>query len=325
MFIDKPPPTRWLEGEWEMSNCSDIGLQGSSPRDARFMQFIAKGPGIAGFKFDVDPEIDGDVAAQFLAHADKARVEERDLAVDSHHPKELSFEALTDLGVEFADPDAGGSIQVFEDWDELRDLPVKLIAQFDESGEEGETLSGVPAKYLRERQLGTVEVFHSEAMQVMPRRKPGGAPRFNTEARCRGLVEVARFVGRHLAKAEAARKADEASTVAKSEPTKGNGHKPVPPVGKYLAGTGVSQGFKGLLVDIGNGREARVRIADEYGHGSWAAAAAWVLGFKPGTNVRIKVIRRVNGVIEAVLADRHPRPWQRRGQDEQQARRTSSR
>lgn len=306
-----------------MSNCcSDTGLQGSSPRDKRFMQFIANGPGIAGFKFEVDPEVDGDAAAQFLAHADMARIEEMNLAVDSHRPRELSLEALAaESGFELADPDSEEAIMAFEDAEEISDLPPHLVAQFDEEDEDGDdgesAIAALDPKYIRPRPEGAIEVFRSREVneQVNAGRRQG-SPRFNTAAICRKAVEAAQLVSKAIV-AEESRKAVEAqkATAAKPEPVKGNGNRPTPPVGKFLTGVVIDQGHKGLLVDIGNGLEARVPIADERGHGSWDAAAAWVLGFKPGTKVRVKVVRvLMNGhaIIEAILADRHPRPWWRK-------------
>lgn len=310
----RPLPTQWLEREGAMGNC-DTGFERHSARDARFMQFVADEPGIAGFKFEVDPEVDGDEAAQFLAGADRARIEEMDLRNSARHV-ELSLEALeAESGFEPADHATIEAIEAYEDAEEIYDLPSHLIAQFDESdGDEEDEEGAIVAldpKYLVERPEGIVETFRSaevETQATAGRRR--GVPVHNTAAILRARVEAARIVSKAIV-AEEARKAVE----AKPEPRKssGNGGRPtIPPVGKFMTGTVVDQGPKGLMVDIGNGLEARVPISYEHGHGSWDAAAAWVLGFKPGSRVRIKVIR-VNGVIEAVLSDRHPRPFWKRG------------
>lgn len=299
---------------------SDVGFERSSARDARFMQFIADGPGIAGFRLDVDPETDGDAAAQFLAGADKARIEEGEVRLNRAREWAHidSLEALTDLGVQFGDPDALKAVEAYEDAEEIRDLPAHLIAQFDENDDEDDgegTIAALDPKYLEGRRPGAISTYRSaEVVAQATDGRRQGVPRFGIAARLHGMVDVVRFVERHIAKAGADRKAAEASrateTTAKPEPPKGNGngHKSAPSVGKFLAGIVVDQGPKGLLVDIGNGLFARVPIADERGHGSWDAAATWVLGFKPGTKVRIRVIR-TNGHMEAILADRHPRPF----------------
>lgn len=77
---------------------------GFSPREARRRAFIACGPGWVGFSMPATPDNDEDEAVQANTDANEARILEGDLTVDSHRRNELSLEALTDLGIEFANP-----------------------------------------------------------------------------------------------------------------------------------------------------------------------------------------------------------------------------
>lgn len=300
---------------------SDVGFEKHSPRDARFMEFVAKGPGIAGFKFEVDPEVDGDAAAQFLAQADKARVEEGDFRVSARHPRELSFEALTDLGMEFTDPDAEEAFAAMEDVEEVRDLPAHLVAQFDESrndedNEDGEgAIAALDPKYLQERQPGAISTFRSaEVVAQATAGRRQGVLRWNTAACLRRMVETARFVFtvERSTKAEADRKTAEAkkaatATANKPEPPKGNGNGHAAPTRTFLKGTVMSHGQLGMTVKTDDGTEIRVALDDERGHGSKTAAAKWLFSHKVGKRVRVRMIR-ANGYAYGVLDTHHRRP-----------------
>lgn len=280
-----------------MSNCSDTGLQGSSKLDGSWMEFIADGPGVAGFRLDVDPETDGDAAAQFLAGADKAQVEEGEVrlnrANDWAHID--SLEALEGIGMEFADSDAAEAVMAFED------------ADADEEDEGA--IAALDPKYLRERPVGAISTYRSAevAAQVAADRRQG-SPVFGTAAIHQKAVEAARLISKVIV-AEEKRKA---SATAKPEPRKGNGngHKSAPPVGKFLRGTVVDHGPKGMLVELPNGAEVRIAVVDEYGHGSQTAALKWLHSHAVGTRVRLRV-KYVNGAIYGVLTyEKHPRPQQ---------------
>lgn len=298
-----------------MANCSDTGLQGSSPRDARFMKFVADGPGISGFSMKPDPEEDGDAfAASFdpFLRPESTTTCFSEWDDDGRH---LSLEALAaESGFEPAslldgdddrdeEPDRWEMSQLCAEAD-IEYVHYKPSVHIDDMN----------PKYLVERPEGTILVHRSpevEAQTNADRRQ--GSPVFNTAARCQQAVEATWLVSEALMAEEEAQKA---AAAAAPKPVKGNGNghaaevQAQPAVGKFLTGTVIDQGPKGLLVDAG-GIEARVPIALEMGHGSWERAAAWVLGFKPGMQVRL-MVQYVNGHIEAVLTTRHRRPdgWQ---------------
>lgn len=311
-----------------MSNCSDVGFQRSSPRDARFTQFIADGPGVAGFSMKPNPEEDGDAFAASFDPFRRPRQTEICFTRWDDDGRELSLEALEDLGVEFGAADSLEAVEAYEDEEEISGLPTHLVARFDEKDDEDEddeesAIAALDPKYLRKRPEGTVEVFRSPEAQAMVGRRQGGAPRFNTAAILRGAVEAAKLVSKTLV-AEETRKAVEAKAAAiKPAPPKGNGNgrKPaMPPVGKFLKGTVVGSGPLGLLVEVEGGTEVRIAVDDEFGHGSKTEARRWLHGHTVGQKVRVRV-KCVNGAIYGVLTyEKHPRPWQRRPQPQMEAR-----
>ena len=261
------------------------GFERHSARDARFRKFVADGPGIAGFQFAVDPEVDNDEAAQFLAGADKARVEETDVRLNRAREWALcdSLEALEGLGTEFADAETAPE----DDEDEMDEND-----DGDEEFEEGTAVFHSPE---------VVGVYRDgEFLTTHVAQGWGNGGRLYHELVVEPKLAAVRLVSEVLASA--------AETKAVT-----------PPVGKYLAAT-VARHVpgKGFVVDLGGDVEARVRIADEYGHGSWAAAERWLMSHAVGSRVRVKVIR-TNGHMEAVLSDRHRRPfWGRRPAPRQQ-------
>lgn len=288
-----PTGSGWKERGMFNQNFSSGGFEGSSPRDARFRQFIALGPGWKGFVMKPDLEEDGDAAAQFLAGADMARVEEVDVRLNHANDFALvdSLEALMKLGVEIADPRTIEDIEGEDD-----DMIGVLYAEGFEMSSDDEDNEDWPEE--EEFPRAGANVFRDGAfLTETASRDYRGAGRAYQDMVIAPKLQAFRMISQAIVAAEKCQ------------------GKPItpPPVGKYLMGTVVSQGHKGLLVDIGDGMEARIPIALEHGHGSWAAAADWLYSFRPGTEVRIKVIQvRVNGHVEivAVIADHHLRPWQ---------------